>query len=232
MLRSETLRIYQALFPKDQALPIARQLESLRTLHFQPDPDSSNSDQPPFQAELALINQLIGSLDTFQQKLVSLGLGTIQEPLTEKNSEICALACRVKEFPKLTDFLQEKKTFLDRRLAKVLDEFAEFQKIRDEIEKKMTFCRLVRAVENQFIRKGKVERGRDDIEEETFRSSIRSKFYFLFCHNFEKAILGFLFSIILFFLVKYFFLGVSSLCYFLNDFFHLRKNVFCRNQYF
>ena len=122
-----------------------------------------------------MVQEQLDFLDGFEKRMTKFGLGGVQEKVSEESAQMVALACRVKEFPKLTDFLQEKKAFLDRRFKKLMRGLEGFGGVYKTIEGRLRFCRLVKALRRKFVKSGESPVGRGQ-KAETLRSSIQGGF--------------------------------------------------------
>ena len=122
-----------------------------------------------------MVQEQLDFLDGFERRMTRFGLGGVQERVTEESAQMVALACRVKEFPKLTDFLQEKKAFLDRRFKKLMRGLEGFGGVEKTIEERLRFCRLVKALRRKFVKSGESVGGGGG-RGEALRSSIQGGF--------------------------------------------------------
>ena len=175
MFRSEKMKLFSTVFPKDDAISVLNTLSTNCTIEIQKASSNLNNDIP-FVSESQMLQELLSNLQEIEDELnasnCSLNLPSITEDQTKflaKNTKKAIIETS------LTRFLQEKKNQISRILEKIKNDSGVVSKLMKKIRKQLEFISLMQSIYTEFNHQNSLFS--EGAPESNLRNSIRGIFY-------------------------------------------------------
>lgn len=168
------MKLYSAVFPKDDSIAVLETLCEKRSIQIQSPPGTSSSEIP-FGSESAMLQELLADLSQIQTEFSSCNKNLKIPFLTETQSKFLADQAKASiSQTSMTKFLHEKKNQISRILSKINIDVEVIGKLRAKLGSQIEFICLMQSIYREFNQGNSLFSG--GAPECSLRNSLRGSF--------------------------------------------------------
>ena len=150
MFRSEKMKLFSTVFPKDDSISVLNTLSSNCTIQIQTG-NSKCESEIPFVAESQMLQELLSNLTEIEIELKESDCALDLPQISEDQALFLSNHSK-KEIieTSLTRFLQEKKNQINRILEKIKNDSQVVFKLKEKLRKQLEFISLMQSIYREF----------------------------------------------------------------------------------
>ena len=150
MFRSEKMKLFSTVFPKDDSISVLNTLSNNCTIQIQTG-NSKCESEIPFVAESQMLQELLSNLTEIEIELKESDCA-LDLPQISEDQELFLSNHSKQEIieTSLTRFLQEKKNQINRILEKIKNDSQVVFKLKEKLRKQLEFISLMQSIYREF----------------------------------------------------------------------------------